>query len=126
MLPELVALQQKTNAAFQPPRSVEFHSRFIALNSTLKLAQELDARKFYAGSLYQYLEAVRHYAMLDAPQVDPARQKALQISSRANKESWLRQQTTFLSRNSSWSAPRLKWCMPMVRHLVPTSGEAHR
>jgi hypothetical protein len=77
MLPELVALQQKTNAAFQPPRSVEFHSRFIALNSTLKLAQELDARKFYAGSLYQYLEAVRHYAMLDAPQVDPARQKAL-------------------------------------------------
>jgi len=77
MLPELVAIQQKTKAAFQPPRSVELHPRFIALNSTLKLAQELDARKFYAGSLYQYLEAVRHYAMLDVPQIDPAREKAL-------------------------------------------------
>ena len=80
MLPELVALQQKTNAAFQPPRSIELHSRFIALNSALKLAQELDARKFYAGSLYQYLEAVRHYAMLDAPPLDLSRQRALQNS----------------------------------------------
>lgn len=77
MLPELTALQQKTNAAFQPPRSIELHSRFIALNSALKLAQELDARKFYAGALYQYLEAVRHYALLDAPPLDPAQQKAL-------------------------------------------------
>lgn len=77
MLPELVALQQKTNAAFQPPRSIELHSRFIALNSTIKLALELDERKFYAGALYQYLEAVRHYAMLDAPAVDASRHAAL-------------------------------------------------
>lgn len=77
MLPELVALQQKTNTAFQPPRSIELHSRFIALNSALKLAQELDARTFYAGSLYQYLEAVRHYAMLDAPPLDLVQQRAL-------------------------------------------------
>src|SRR5215469_9576027 len=77
MLPELVALQQKTNTAFQPPRSIELHSRFIALNSALKLAQELDARTFYAGSLYQYLEAVRHYAMLDAPALDLVQQRAL-------------------------------------------------
>ena len=76
-LPELRALQEKTNAAFKPPRSIELHSRFIALNSTLKLAEELDAQKFYAGALYQYLEATRHFGMLDAPPIEPSRQPAL-------------------------------------------------
>src|SRR5438309_900221 len=47
LLPELLALQEKTNAAFQPPRSIDQHPRFIALNSTLKLARELDAAKLY-------------------------------------------------------------------------------
>jgi hypothetical protein len=74
ILPELQKLQEKTNAAFQPPRSIQLHERFIALNSTLKLAQELDAQKFYAGAVYQYLEAVRHYRMLDAHVVETARQ----------------------------------------------------
>ena len=73
LLPELLALQEKTNAAFQPPRSIDQHPRFIALNSTLKLARELDAAKLYAGALYQYLEAVRHFGMLDAaPAAPPA------------------------------------------------------
>jgi hypothetical protein len=76
-LPELQKLQEKTNAAFKPPRSIELHSRFIALNSTLKLAEELDAQKFYAGALYQYLEATRHFAMLDAAPLDEAHQSAL-------------------------------------------------
>jgi hypothetical protein len=76
-LPELQKLQQKTNAAFKPPRSIELHPRFIALNSALKLAEELDAQKFYAGALYQYLEATRHFGMLDAPPVGVARQFAL-------------------------------------------------
>ena len=78
-LPELLALQGKTNAAFQPPRSIDQHPRFIALNSTLKLARELDAAKLYAGALYEYLEAVRHFGMLDAapvaPSIDSLRQK---------------------------------------------------
>ena len=65
-LPELHRLQEKTNAAFQPPRSIDQHPRFIALNSTLKLAAELDATRSYAGALYQYLEATRHYGMLEA------------------------------------------------------------
>lgn len=77
MLPELVALQRKTNAAFQPPRSIDLHSRFIMLNSALKLAEELDARKFYAGALYQYLEALRNYGMLDAPPLEAAQQSAV-------------------------------------------------
>ncbi len=77
LLPELMLLQEKTNAAFQPPRSIELTPQFMGLNSTLKLAQELDASKFYAGSLYQYLEAVRHYALLDAAPLDASRQSAL-------------------------------------------------
>jgi hypothetical protein len=76
-LPELQKLQEKTNAAFKPPRSIELHSRFIALNSTLKHAEELDAQKLYAGALHQYLEATRHYGMLDASPLDAAQQSAL-------------------------------------------------
>ena len=77
VLPELEALQEKTNAAFQPPRSIDMHPRFIALNSTLKFARELDSSKAYAGALYQYLEAVRHYGMLDPAVPDAAKQAAL-------------------------------------------------
>ena len=77
VLPELVALQEKTNAAFQPPRSIDMHPRFIALNSTIKFARELDSSRSYAGALYQYLEAVRHYGMLNPVVPDAAKQTAL-------------------------------------------------
>ena len=76
-VPELQALQTRTNAAFVPPRSIELHPRFIALNSAIKLATELDSTRFYAGALYQYLEAVRHYGMLEASPVDAAKQAGL-------------------------------------------------
>jgi len=77
VLPELEALQEKANAAFQPPRSIDMHPRFIALNSTIKFARELDSSKAYAGALYQYLEAVRHYGMLDPAEPDATKQAAL-------------------------------------------------
>ena len=77
LLPELQALQEKTNAAFQPPRSIDMHPRFIALNSAIKAARELDSSRAYAGALYQYLEAVRHYGMLNPAVPDAARQAAL-------------------------------------------------
>jgi len=80
LLPELRSLQEKTNAAFVPPRSTELHPRFIALNSTLNVARELDAARAYSGALYQYLDAVRHYGMLDAPPVDAARQSELKAA----------------------------------------------
>lgn len=80
LLPELQRLQEKTNAAFQPPKSIDQHPRFIALNSTLKLADELDANKSYAGALYQYLEAVRLFGMLDATLPDAAAQEPLKQS----------------------------------------------
>jgi hypothetical protein len=85
-LPELQKLQEKTNAAFKPPRSIDLHARFIALNSALKLAEELDAQKFYAGALYQYLEATRHFAMLDAASLDAAQQSALKTDLAAAKK----------------------------------------
>lgn len=75
LLPELHTLQEKTNAAFQPPKSIDLHPRFIALNSQIKLAEELDASRFYAGALYAYLDAVRHYGMLEAPTLDNAAQE---------------------------------------------------
>jgi hypothetical protein len=77
LLPELQKLQDKANAAFQPPKSIDLHPRFIALNSEIKLAQELDSSRFYAGALYSYLEALRHFGMLDTPPLDSARQAAL-------------------------------------------------
>jgi hypothetical protein len=77
VLPELEALQEKTNTAFQPPRSIDMHPRFINLNATLKFARELDSSKAYAGALYQYLEAVRHYGMLDPAAPDAAKQESL-------------------------------------------------
>ena len=77
LLPELQALQERTNTAFVPPRSITLHSNFIALNSTLKLAEELDAARLYSGALYQYLEAVRQYGMLDPITPDSTRQSAL-------------------------------------------------
>jgi hypothetical protein len=77
VLPELEALQEKTNAAFQPPKSIDMHPRFIALNSTIKFARELDSSKAYAGALYQYLEAVRHYGMLDPAVPEATKQAAL-------------------------------------------------
>ena len=47
-------------------RSIDLHPRFIALNSTSSLPMSSTPQASYAGALYQYLEAVRHYGMLEA------------------------------------------------------------
>src|SRR5262249_46388084 len=60
-----------------PPKSIDMHPRFIALNSTLKFARELDAARSYPSALYQYLEGVLHYAMLDPAAPDAAKQAEL-------------------------------------------------
>ena len=89
VLPEIEALQEKTNAAFQPPRSIDMHPRFIALNSTLKFARELDSARDYAGALYMYLEAVRHYGMLEATAAESEKQTKLRgaLTEELNKNS---------------------------------------
>jgi hypothetical protein len=102
MLPELMAIQQKANLAFVPPKSIDLHPRFIALNSAIKLARELDAAKSYHGALYQYLEAVRQYGMLDQPPVEGAEQakvrEQLQAASKAESISAL-----FIERALGWA-----------------------
>src|ERR1700675_770011 len=75
--PELQRLQERTTAAFQPPRSFERHADFIRLNATLKLAGDLDAAERYAGALYQYLVAVQQFGTLDAVAPDAAKQSEL-------------------------------------------------
>jgi hypothetical protein len=77
LMPEIETLQEKTNAAFQPPRSIDLHTLFMSLNSALKQARELDATKCYAGALYQYLYSVGYYGMLDAAPLDSSQQSAL-------------------------------------------------
>ncbi|HET9695480.1 MAG TPA: hypothetical protein VFP40_01355 [Terriglobales bacterium] len=77
ILPEIQKLQDKINAAFVPPRSIEKHKEFIRLNSTLKLAGELDAAQLYAGALYQYLQSVVQFQLLDAKDLDAGQQATL-------------------------------------------------
>src|SRR3974390_3213661 len=77
VMPELQILQKKANAAFQPPRSVDLHTLFMSLNSALKQGQELDARRSYAGALFQYLHAVGYYGMLNVQPPDPLQLSAL-------------------------------------------------
>jgi hypothetical protein len=86
LLPELANLQQKVNAAFQPPRSIDLHVQFMLINTALKQATELDATKSYAGTLYQYLLAVGYFGMLDAAPQDASQQTALKIALAAARQ----------------------------------------
>jgi hypothetical protein len=75
--PELGALQSKANEAFKPPLSRDKHGQFIRLNSTLKIAEELNSAGLYAGAWYEYLAALLQYSTLQAPTVEAAEQSAL-------------------------------------------------
>lgn len=75
--PEIQVLQNKILAAYQPPRSIDHHPDFIRLNAALKFAGELDSAKSYYGAQYQYIEALRMFALLttesDPPSIDKLR-----------------------------------------------------
>jgi hypothetical protein len=75
--PELRQLQDRVVAAFKPPHSIEHHGDFIRLNATLKLAGELDAAHYYAGALYQYLDALQQFSRLELVAPDAAQRSAL-------------------------------------------------
>jgi len=62
--PELARLQQRADAAFQPPLSIDRHPQFIRFNAALKLAGELEARGRRDGALYEYLDAVQQLAAI--------------------------------------------------------------
>jgi hypothetical protein len=74
---ELQALQQKANDAFKPPLSKDKHPQFIRLNSTLKLAEELNAAGLYAGAWYEYLLGTLQFAAVTAKPVDESTRAAL-------------------------------------------------
>jgi hypothetical protein len=74
---ELQALQQKANDAFKPPLSKDKHSQFIRLNSTLKLASELNAAGLHAGAWYKYLLGTLQFAAVTAKPVDESARAGL-------------------------------------------------
>jgi hypothetical protein len=75
--PELQQLQTHVTAAYGQPGAVNYHAYFIRLNATLKLAEELDAAKLFAGALYQYLDATQQFAVLETAPPDVAKQSGL-------------------------------------------------
>ena len=74
---ELQALQQKANDAFQPPLSKDKHPQFIRLNSTLKLAAELNAAGLYAGAWYEYLLGTLQFGAVTAKPLEDSARAAL-------------------------------------------------
>jgi hypothetical protein len=127
MLPELVAIQEKANRAFVPPKSIDQHPRFIALNSAIKLARELDAARQYHGALYQYLEAVRHFAMLEQAPVDaPAQAKLRETLRAATQDDSIA--TLFVQRALAWAehgeADEWRGAAAIVGHVLPAYDAA--
>jgi hypothetical protein len=70
--PELARLQERVDAAFVPPRSIDRHSEFIRLNAAVKTARELDAGGRYAGARYEYLDALQRLGVLLGGATDAA------------------------------------------------------
>jgi hypothetical protein len=74
--PLLSALETETVRAYDRADE-QGRRRFIRVNSTLKLASELDLRGWYEGALYQYLEASYALGLLVDAAPDQSRIEAL-------------------------------------------------
>lgn len=61
------ALETELLALYRPPVSIDRHPEFIAANSALKEAKELDAAGLRYGALQRYLLAVMRVALLRQP-----------------------------------------------------------
>lgn len=77
VLPELLGLQKRVLNVYKPPRSIDRHADFIRLNSTLKLAFELDANTRYAAALFQYLDAVQQFSVIEMAAPGPTEKSRL-------------------------------------------------
>lgn len=111
LLPELHRLQDKTNAAFVPPRSIELHAQFVQLNSTLKLAEELDAARLYSGALYQYLRALLDYGLLTAVPPDGNGKSALKVAIGG-----IQKKLEISERDDSIAQLCVEWAASLVAH----------
>ncbi len=67
---ELDGLEGKLLAAYRPPASIDRHGEFIAANSAVKDARELDAAGLRYGALARYLQAALGVAPLLPPSSD--------------------------------------------------------
>ena len=67
---ELDGLEAKLLAAYRPPASIDRHGDFIAANSAVKDARELDAAEMRYGALARYLQAALGVAPLLPPSAD--------------------------------------------------------
>jgi hypothetical protein len=134
ILPELHKLQQRTNVAFAPPRSIDKHPQFIRLNGTLKTAFELDSGKLYAGALYQYLQAVSYFETLDAPDLDEAKRFQVRGAIKAARqklakstrddslaEMFIQRTETLIAKKNGVDATAEEWknAAAVVDHVIP-------
>jgi hypothetical protein len=62
----LESLEVAAIKAFQDPSNAEKQRRFIEINSTLKMARELNAERRYEGSLKTYLDALLNFGLVNA------------------------------------------------------------
>ena len=83
LAPELAALQKDLLALYRPPLSIDRHPEFIAANSALKEARELNDAGLLRGAMLRYLQAAVRLEGLRAeppafdPVTTPARLAAL-------------------------------------------------
>ena len=62
----LESLEAAAIKAFQDPANAARQRRFIEINSTLKMARELNAERRYAGALKAYLDALTSFGLVSA------------------------------------------------------------
>lgn len=98
---ELAELEKDILAAYGKADVAAQQSLYNQLNATLKTAQELNQERRYSGALFQYLEARRVLALLQAPAAPPELTE-LQSKSAAF-------QTQLAARNRDDSLARMYW-----------------
>jgi len=74
--PQIESLEQSAIKAFQDPNNATKQRSFIVINSSLKMARELNAEKRYAGALKCYLDALLEFGLVDAAVPDSATVKS--------------------------------------------------
>ncbi len=80
---ELARLEAETLTAYRRPGAASQQGRFNALNSTLKMAGELNGERRFAGALFKYLEARRVLAHIEAADSAPPAAASLREKSDA-------------------------------------------
>ena len=80
---DIEALEQTAIKAFQDPQNATKQRSFIVINSSLKMARELNAEKRYDGALKCYLDALLELGLVDATAPDSQRAVAIKNEAEA-------------------------------------------